>query len=144
MTLLRAVPVGCGHYLPARVVENAEFAATLETSDEWIRTRTGIERRHFAADGEMTSDLATAAARAALADTGLTGADIDTLIVATATPDQTFPATAVRVQSDGAARAEAGEDAREGPELEGPHAVVDGQCAGEREQLARRRPRRER
>jgi 3-oxoacyl-[acyl-carrier-protein] synthase III len=99
MTLLRAVPVGCGHYLPARVVENAEFAATLETSDEWIRTRTGIERRHFAADGEMTSDLATAAARAALADTGLTGADIDTLIVATATPDQTFPATAVRVQS---------------------------------------------
>ena len=99
MTLLRAVALGCGHYLPARVVENAEFAAMLETSDEWIRTRTGIERRHFAADGEMTSDLATAAARAALADAGLTGADIDTLIVATATPDQTFPATAVTVQN---------------------------------------------
>ena len=99
MTVLRAVALGCGHYLPARVVENAEFAATLETSDEWIRTRTGIERRHFAAEGEMTSDLATAAARAALADAGLTGADIDTLIVATATPDQTFPATAVTVQS---------------------------------------------
>ena len=99
MPELRAVPLGCGHYLPARVVENAEFAATLDTSDEWIRSRTGIERRHFAADGEMTSDLATAAARAALADTGLTGADIDVLIVATATPDQTFPATAVKVQS---------------------------------------------
>ncbi len=99
MSLPRAVPVGCGHYLPARVVENAEFAATLDTSDEWIRSRTGIERRHFAAEGEMTSDLAIAAARAALADTSLTGADIDTLIVATATPDQTFPATAVKVQS---------------------------------------------
>jgi 3-oxoacyl-[acyl-carrier-protein] synthase-3 len=99
MTVIRAVALGCGHYLPARVVENDEFAAMVETSDEWIRTRTGIERRHFAADGEMTSDLATAAARAALADAGLTGADIDTLIVATATPDQTFPATAVTVQN---------------------------------------------
>jgi 3-oxoacyl-[acyl-carrier-protein] synthase-3 len=90
---------GCGHYLPARVVENAEFEKTLDTSDEWIRARTGIERRHFAAGGEMTSDLASAAARAALADAGLTGADLDTLIVATSTPDQTFPATAVTVQS---------------------------------------------
>lgn len=99
MTLVRAVPVGCGHYLPARVVENAEFATTLDTSDDWICTRTGIERRHFAAEGEATSDLATAAARAALADAGLTGADIDALIVATATPDQTFPATAVKVQT---------------------------------------------
>ncbi len=99
MTVTRAVALGCGHYLPARVVENAEFAAMVETSDEWIRTRTGIERRHFAAGGELTSDLATAAARAALSDAGLTGADIDTLIVATATPDQTFPATAVTVQN---------------------------------------------
>ncbi|MBB5220823.1 3-oxoacyl-[acyl-carrier-protein] synthase-3 [Amaricoccus macauensis] len=99
MTLVRAVPVGCGHYLPARVVENEEFAATLDTTDEWIRTRTGIERRHFAAEGEATSDLATAAARVALADAGLTGADLDALIVATATPDQTFPATAARVQA---------------------------------------------
>ena len=99
MTVLRAVALGCGHYLPARVVPNDEFTAMVETSDEWIRTRTGIERRHFAADGETTSDLATAAARAALADAGLTGADIDTLIVATATPDQTFPATAVTVQN---------------------------------------------
>jgi len=99
MSVLRAVARGCGHYLPARVVENREFAASLDTSDEWIRTRTGIERRHFAADGEMTSDLAIAAARAALADAGLTGADLDALIVATATPDQTFPATAATVQA---------------------------------------------
>jgi 3-oxoacyl-[acyl-carrier-protein] synthase-3 len=99
MTSLRAVALGCGHYLPARVVENDEFTAMVETSDEWIRSRTGIERRHFAAEGEMTSDLAAAAARAALADARLTGADIDTLIVATATPDQTFPATAVTVQN---------------------------------------------
>ena len=81
------------------MVENAEFAATLDTSDEWIRARTGIERRHFAAEGEQTSDLAIAAARAALADAGLTGADIDAIILATATPDQTFPSTATRVQT---------------------------------------------
>src|SRR5690606_17855212 len=70
----------------------------LDTSDEWIRTRTGIERRHFAAEGESTSDLAIAAARAALADAKMTGADIDAIVLATATPDQTFPATAVKVQ----------------------------------------------
>ena len=99
MTILRAVPVGCGHYLPARVVENSEFEATLDTSDEWIRSRSGIERRHFAAEGETTSDLAIAAARDALIRSGLTGADIDAVILATATPDQTFPATAVRVQA---------------------------------------------
>lgn len=99
MSQIRAVARGCGHYLPARVVENAEFEATLDTSDEWIRTRTGIERRHFAAEGEATSHLAIAAARAALANTGLTGADIDAIVLATATPDQTFPGTAVRVQS---------------------------------------------
>ncbi len=98
MSLFRAVPRGCGHYLPERVVENAEFERTLDTTDEWIRTRTGIERRHFAADGETTSDLAIAAARAALADGGLTGADIDAIVLATATPDNTFPATAVKVQ----------------------------------------------
>ena len=99
MSVLRAVPVGCGHYLPTRVVPNDEFAKTLDTSDEWIRTRTGIERRHFAAEGEATSDLAIAAARAALADASLSGADIDAIILATATPDQTFPSTAVKVQS---------------------------------------------
>jgi 3-oxoacyl-[acyl-carrier-protein] synthase-3 len=98
MSHLRAIARGCGHYLPARVVPNAEFEASLDTTDEWIRTRTGIERRHFAADGEATSDLATAAARAALANTGLTGSDIDAIVLATATPDQTFPATAVKVQ----------------------------------------------
>jgi 3-oxoacyl-[acyl-carrier-protein] synthase III len=81
------------------VVENDEFAKTLDTSDEWIRSRTGIERRHFAAEGEATSDLAIAAARAALADAGLTGPDLDAIILATATPDQTFPSTAVKVQS---------------------------------------------
>jgi 3-oxoacyl-[acyl-carrier-protein] synthase-3 len=99
MTTLRAVPRGCGHYLPERIVPNEEFARTLDTSDEWIRTRTGIERRHFAAEGQSTSDLAIAAARAALADTGLDGGDIDAVILATATPDQTFPSTAVKVQT---------------------------------------------
>lgn len=98
-TPLHAVARGCGHYLPARVVENVEFAATLDTSDAWIRSRTGIERRHFAAEGEATSDLAAAAARAALADAGLSAADLDAIILATATPDQTFPSTATRVQA---------------------------------------------
>jgi 3-oxoacyl-[acyl-carrier-protein] synthase-3 len=98
MSTPRAVVRGCGHYLPARVVPNAEFEAMLDTTDEWIRTRTGIERRHFAAEGETTSDLAIAAARAALADSRLTSADIDAIVLATATPDQTFPATAVKVQ----------------------------------------------
>jgi 3-oxoacyl-[acyl-carrier-protein] synthase-3 len=81
------------------VVENAEFSATLDTSDEWIRKRTGIERRHFAAEGEKTSDLAIAAARRALENAGLSGKDIDALVLATATPDQTFPSTATRVQA---------------------------------------------
>ncbi|RMH47572.1 MAG: ketoacyl-ACP synthase III [Alphaproteobacteria bacterium] len=98
MSVLRAVPVGCGHYLPARVVPNSEFEATLDTSDAWIRDRTGIERRHFAAEGELTSHLAIHAARAAMADGGIGAAEIDGLIVATATPDETFPATATRVQ----------------------------------------------
>lgn len=99
MTLTRSVIVGCGHYLPARVVPNSEFEKTLETSDEWITSRSGIRQRHFAAEGETTSDLATQAARAALADAGLEGNDLDAIVLATATPDQTFPATAVRVQT---------------------------------------------
>lgn len=98
MSVLRAVPVGCGHYLPERVVENREFEATLDTSDEWIRERTGIERRHFAAPGQLTSDLAIEAARMALANAGMTGSDIDAIVLATATPDQTFPSTATKVQ----------------------------------------------
>ncbi|QPH53156.1 beta-ketoacyl-ACP synthase III [Pontivivens ytuae] len=99
MSVIRAVPVGCGHYLPERVVPNSEFEKTLDTSNEWIVARTGIERRHFAAEGEKTSDLAIRAAMAALADAGMTGSDLDAIILATATPDQTFPSTATRVQS---------------------------------------------
>ena len=98
MTVIRAVAKGCGHYLPERVVENAEFAETLDTSDEWIRARTGIERRHFAADDQKTSDLAYEAAVMALKNAGMTGADLDAIVLATATPDQTFPSTATRLQ----------------------------------------------
>ncbi|MAN14433.1 beta-ketoacyl-ACP synthase III [Alterinioella nitratireducens] len=94
----RAVAIGVGHYLPERVVENAEFEKTIDTSDEWIRSRSGIERRHFAAEGQTTSDLGIKAAEAALADAGLTGADIDALIVATSTADLTFPSVATMIQ----------------------------------------------
>lgn len=97
--MLRSVVIGCGHYLPERVVENAEFERSLDTTDAWIRTRTGIERRHFAAQGEKTSDLAIAAARAALVACGLEADDLDAIVIATATPDQTFPSTATRVQA---------------------------------------------
>ena len=97
---IRAVVRGVGHYLPDRVVENAEFEATLDTSDEWIRSRSGIERRHFAAPGQATSDLATRAAQAALADAGMDAREIDALIVATSTPDLTFPSVATMVQSN--------------------------------------------
>jgi 3-oxoacyl-[acyl-carrier-protein] synthase III len=95
----RAVVRGVGHYLPDRVVPNSEFEATLDTSGEWIVSRTGIERRHFAAEGQTTSDLATRAARAALADAGLAADDIDALIVATSTADLTFPSAATMVQA---------------------------------------------
>ncbi|MDJ1007108.1 MAG: beta-ketoacyl-ACP synthase III [Paracoccaceae bacterium] len=96
----RAVVRGVGHYLPDRVVPNAYFkdALKLDTSDEWIVSRTGIERRHFAAEGETTSDLAEKAARAALADAGLEPGDLDALIVATSTADLTFPSAATMVQ----------------------------------------------
>ena len=96
---LRAVVKGVGHYLPTRVVENAEFASRIDTSDEWIKSRSGIERRHFAAEGELTSDLATKAAQAALADAGLVADDVDAIIVATSTPDLTFPSVATMVQA---------------------------------------------
>lgn len=95
----RAVVQGVGHYLPDRIVPNAWFAETLDTSDEWIRSRSGIERRHFAADGQTTSDLATRAANAALADAGLQGSDIDAIILATSTADMTFPSAATMVQN---------------------------------------------
>jgi 3-oxoacyl-[acyl-carrier-protein] synthase III len=97
--ILRSVVVGYGHYLPERVVENAEFEATLDTSDEWIRTRSGIERRHFAADDQHTSDLAAEAAKAALVNAGLSASDLDAVIVATSTPDLTFPSVATMVQT---------------------------------------------
>jgi len=96
---LRAVPVGVGHYLPARIVPNAEFAARIDTTDEWIKSRSGIERRHFAAEGETTSQMAIAAAQGALDMAGLAADEIDAIIVATSTPDLTFPATATMVQA---------------------------------------------
>ncbi len=98
-TTRRAVAIGIGHYLPERTVENAEFEASIDTSDEWIRSRSGIERRHFAAEGETTSHLAIKAAEAALRNAGLTAADIDAVIVATSTADLTFPSVATMVQS---------------------------------------------
>ncbi len=96
---IRAVVRGVGSYLPERIVPNAWFEDKIDTSDEWIRTRSGIERRHFAAEGEKTSHLAVHAAKAALADAGLEPADIDAIIVATSTPDLTFPSVATMVQS---------------------------------------------
>ncbi len=87
-----------GSYLPSKVVTNAELAQTVETSDEWIQQRTGIKQRHIVEDGEKTSDLARNAAQAALARVGLRGEDIDLIIVATTTPDDTFPSTATKVQ----------------------------------------------
>jgi 3-oxoacyl-[acyl-carrier-protein] synthase-3 len=95
---IRAVVRGVGHYLPERVVPNAELEALVETSDEWIKTRSGIERRHYAAEGQTTSDLGIRAAKAALADAGLEPDDIDAIIVATSTADFTFPSAATMIQ----------------------------------------------
>ncbi|EBA11104.1 beta-ketoacyl-ACP synthase III [Roseobacter sp. CCS2] len=95
----RAVVKGVGHYLPERVVPNAEFEKTLDTSDEWIKTRSGIERRHFAAEGQTTSDLAIKAAKAALANAHMDGDDIDAIVLATSTADLTFPSAATMVQT---------------------------------------------
>ena len=94
----RAVVKGVGHYLPERVVPNAEFEKTLDTSDEWIKARSGIERRHFAAKGETTSDLAANAANAALQMAGMDANDIDAIVLATSTADLTFPSAATMVQ----------------------------------------------
>lgn len=95
----RSVVIGAGHYLPERIVENAEFEASLDTTDEWIRSRSGIERRHFAAEGETTSNMATKAAEAALKMAGKTAEDVDAIVVATSTPDLTFPSAATMVQA---------------------------------------------
>ncbi len=97
---LRAVVKGVGHYLPERVVPNAELETLVATSDEWIRSRSGIERRHFAAEGQTTSDLATRAATAALADAGIEAGDIDAIVLATSTADLTFPSAATMVQAN--------------------------------------------
>ena len=97
---IRTVVRGAGHYLPERVVENSEFEATLDTTDEWIRTRSGIERRHFASAEETTSQMAVRASRAALRDAGLEAADIDAIVLATSTPDLTFPSAASMVQAE--------------------------------------------
>jgi len=96
----RSVVLGCGGYLPERVVTNDELAKSLDTSNEWIVERTGICERHIAADGEFTSHLATKAAERALAAAGLGAGDVDLIVLATATPDETFPATATRVQAE--------------------------------------------
>ncbi len=96
--ILRSHIIGSGSYLPERVVTNSELAARVDTSDEWIVERTGIRQRHIAADGETTADLAAAAVQKALDRAGVKAADVDLLVVATATPDNTFPATATRVQ----------------------------------------------
>jgi 3-oxoacyl-[acyl-carrier-protein] synthase III len=99
VTVNRSVVLGCGCYLPQRILTNAELAAKVDTSDEWIVQRTGIRQRHIAAEGEFTSHLAIHAARAALADAGVDAQSVDLIVLATSTPDNTFPATAVSVQN---------------------------------------------
>jgi 3-oxoacyl-[acyl-carrier-protein] synthase-3 len=96
----RSIVLGCGAYLPEKVVSNEDLSQKIDTSDEWIRQRTGIRQRHIAAEGEFTSHLALKAARAALTRAGCTASDLDLLVLATATPDNTFPATAARVQAE--------------------------------------------
>ncbi len=97
--MIKSVFIGCGAYLPERSVSNDELAAKVDTSDDWIVARTGISNRHIAADGEMTSDLAFAAAVEALASAGMAAGELDLIVLATATPDETFPATATQVQA---------------------------------------------
>jgi 3-oxoacyl-[acyl-carrier-protein] synthase III len=97
--VIRSVVKGCGAYLPERVVTNDELAKKIETSDEWIQQRTGIKQRHIAADGEFTSHLAVKASQRALDHAGVKASDLDLIVLATATPDETFPATATRVQA---------------------------------------------
>jgi 3-oxoacyl-[acyl-carrier-protein] synthase III len=98
VTILRSVVLGCGSYLPSRVLSNAELSRMVDTSDDWITQRTGIHERHIAAEGETTSDMGIAAARAALAAAGVDAQSIDLIVLATSTPDNTFPASAVSIQ----------------------------------------------
>ncbi len=100
MSIIRSVVTGCGSYLPERRVTNDDLAKIVDTSDEWVVERTGIHARHLAADGELTSHLALKAARAAIANAGIDAQEIDTIILGTTTPDNTFPATAVTVQAE--------------------------------------------
>jgi 3-oxoacyl-[acyl-carrier-protein] synthase III len=97
--MLRSVVIGCGSYLPSRILTNQELAQSVETTDEWIVQRTGIRERHIAAPGELTSDLALHAAKAAIANAKIDATSIDLIVLGTSTPDQTFPATAVTVQA---------------------------------------------
>ncbi len=98
MTMKRSIVAGCGSYLPDRVVTNEELSERVDTSDDWIVARTGIRQRHIAAEGQVTSDLALAAAERALEHAGIPASEVDLLVLATTTPDQTFPATATKVQ----------------------------------------------
>jgi len=99
VTVMRSVVLGCGSYLPSRVLTNGELAKTVDTSDEWIVQRTGIHERRIAADGETTSDMALHAAKSALAHAKVDAQSIDLIVLATSTPDNTFPASAVTVQA---------------------------------------------
>ena len=99
MTVMRSVVLGYGGYLPQRILTNAELAKQVDTSDEWIVQRTGIKQRHIAAEGEFTSHLGLKAAQAAIANAGIDTQSIDLIVLATSTPDNTFPATAVSIQN---------------------------------------------
>jgi 3-oxoacyl-[acyl-carrier-protein] synthase-3 len=100
LSIVRTVVKGCGGYLPERILTNDDLAKMVDTSDRWITERTGIKERRIAAEGELTSSMGAVAARAALDDAGLAPEDIDLIILATSTPDQTFPATAVTIQAE--------------------------------------------
>ena len=99
MSVIRSLVIGCGSYLPERILSNADLAKTVDTSDAWIVERTGIRRRRIAGEGEFTSHLALKAAQAALADAKIDASALDLIVVATTTPDETFPAVATRVQA---------------------------------------------
>ncbi len=99
MSDIRSRAIGCGAYLPANILTNSELAERIDSSDEWISRRTGIRQRHIAADGERASDMAIEASRRAIADAGIDASDVDLVVLATSTPDHTFPATAVQVQA---------------------------------------------